>query len=210
MQRQAHDAISKSNAHDKTHPGFTELDRIGGKTQLIASTTVCAPSPSSSSTASTPDSTYTSTGTTSSMSASLYDQPSDGTSTINGADMHPIIVNDMRTFEGFAGNSAGSTAPIPMEFDFDLSQAFPLPISGDNTPPSGFPSQFQDMSGYLGVDFFSPGGATNVNTMPVNNNVIIQDPSFDDIPNSMGGLNVPVPELHATWQSFVEQLGFKF
>ncbi|KAI0095188.1 hypothetical protein BDY19DRAFT_1039110 [Irpex rosettiformis] len=210
MQRQAHDAISQLNAHDKSHPGFTELDRIGGKTQLIATATVSTPSPNSPSTASTPDSTYTSTGTTSSIPSSLYDQPSNGVSIINGAEMHPILISDMRTFEGFSTNPVGSSATVPMEFDFDLSQAFPLPLPGENPPPPDLQPHFQDMSGYLGVDFFATGGAGGVNTMSVNNNVMLQDPSFDDIPNSMGGMNVSVPELHATWQSFVEQLGFKF
>lgn len=214
MQRQAHDAMSKLNAHDKTHPGFTELDRIGGKTQLIASTAVVsAPSPSSSSSASTPDSSYTGTGTTStsSVGSSMYDLPSNDPGNVNGAGIHPILVNDMRTFGGFPTNSAGTAAAVPMDFDFDLSQAFPLPLpTGDFAQSTEFQTQnTPDMSGFVGFDFFG-GTAGDVNTMPANNNVMLQDPSFDDIPNSMGGMSVPVPELHATWQSFVEQLGFKF
>ncbi|KAI0706170.1 hypothetical protein BC835DRAFT_1312763 [Cytidiella melzeri] len=198
MQRQAHDVINKIDVHDKTNPAFTELDRIGGKTQLISRAPASAPSPGSSSTASTPSSTFTST---SSVPSSFYDPVSNGA--CNGREIHPVIINDMRTFEGFSTNSSNSSAALPMDFDFDLSQAFPLPANNIQTADL----QVQDISRYLGLDLFAAG---NVNTMPASDLVMLPDTSFDDVPNTTSGMTVPVPELHATWQSFVEQLGFKF
>lgn len=205
MQSQAHDAINKVDVHDKTHPAAKELDRIGGKTHLISTQSTQSPSASSpegSSPASTPSSTYT--GTTYSVTSSFYDPVSNATS--NSTEIHPVLINDMRTFEGFGNPSTmtDSFNAMPLDFDFDLSQAFPLPT--DTRQPPDF-QHMQDFSVFAGTDFFAGGTA---NMMPPADTVMLAEPSFDEIPNSMGGMNVPVPELHATWQSFVEQLGFKF
>jgi hypothetical protein len=202
MQSQAHDAINKLAVHDKTHPAFTELDRIGGKTQLISTSTPPAASPSDSSTVSTPESTHT--GTTASSAQSSFYESTFNNST-DGAEMHPILITDMRTFEGFSAKTNDPSVAVPMDFDFDLSQAFPLPL--DRSRTADFQPQVQDISSYIGVDIF---GANNINTMPMSDNTMLPGTSFGDIPSPMGNMSVTVPELHATWQSFVEQLGFKF
>lgn len=118
--------------------------------------------------------------------------------------IHPVLINDMRTFEGLCAGANDSSNRMSIDFDFDLSQAFPLPVD------TQYPSDFQtlhDISGYFGSDFFG----SNSGPMQPSNVSLTQEAPILPAENAtaeIDGVSVQVPVLHATWQSFVEQLGF--
>lgn len=186
---------------DKTHPAFTELDRIGGKTHLISPLVRPASSPSPGSSPSSH--TESSSSASSTPGSSIYEA-----SITPGHDqdnIHPVLVSDLRTFEGWT--CGGQSGDRPFDFNFDLSQAFPLPL--ETLHPSDFQT-LQDISGYLGPDFFGSGPhalATAQSSVDISMHTepLMNNPAL--IPN-MGDMSAAAPVLDATWQSFVEQLGF--
>lgn len=134
--------------------------------------------------------------------------------------LHPIIVSDLHTFEGIsaahhaAGTHGGGAVSMrtPIDnFNFDIAQPFPLPIE-----PPFFPSDYQplqDVSGYFGSpDYYCPNNSM-ANVRGMQHPAHMSAPQFSPPPQHMGtpdmtGLPMTAPVLDATWQSFVEQLGF--
>ena len=125
----------------------------------------------------------------------------------------------MRTFESFTPPGGVGTPPVPIaqEFNFDLSKAFPLPQETQQTQEL---SNFQDIQNYFDDAFFTPAATTaagaSATTATTASAVAGSLPAFltqpdiapelDTLPPQGGNASVPV--LDATWQSFVEQLGF--
>ncbi|KAJ3547759.1 hypothetical protein NM688_g5369 [Phlebia brevispora] len=214
LRKQAHDASSATESVDRTNPASTELDRIGGKTHLISpgpigtacsttsSSPACSPasnnagSPSNSMTASSSSAVATPPYELIATPASIF-VPQD--------QIHPTIISDMRTFESFGLLDTGNGASISavQDFNFDLSKAFPLP---QEVQPSPDFSGFQDIQNYFGEEFFGPVPTTATSASAAATSL----PAFMATPNMGTELNpnVPMPVLDATWQSFVEQLGF--
>lgn len=135
--------------------------------------------------------------------------------------IHPTIISDMRTFENFnPTGSATDTPPVPtaLDFNFDLSKAFPLPQESQLAQEL---NNFQDIQSYFDDAFLSPSiiapapaaaAATATSTsaaatsLPAFLTPPDMPPELDTLPPQGGNTSVPV--LDATWQSFVEQLGF--
>ncbi|KAH8099453.1 fungal-specific transcription factor domain-containing protein [Cristinia sonorae] len=186
LRRQAHEAADKAESLDRSHPGFTELERIGGKTHLISTNGRVAPrgSPNGSSNSSSP---VACADTPSSCAGSISPIPVDA--------IHPTIMQDMRTFEGVGDFQSVFTPPltgtldIPHVFGGDHPmQQQPSPQTNP-TPPSTFEA-FPDM--YLSnPDLFS-----------------VPAPPPSTYTDGTSPMNVHPPVLDATWQSFIEQLGF--
>lgn len=210
LRRQAHEALSKAESADRTNPAATELDRLGGKTHLISPGSVgtpCSSVPSPSSSASSPSNTL---NTPSTVATPPYDMfaGTNGCAPVPSDQIHPTIISDMRTFEGFAsGEANGTPLGLPEGFNkYDLSRPFPLPKEAQPIPEF---SGFQDIPSYFIDDFFSSG--TTATSAAAATTAL---PSFmtPNMGMDLGVMpppgNVPVPVLDATWQSFVEQLGF--
>lgn len=240
LQRQAHDAATRMEQQDRSSPALSELDRLGGKTHLIASDPAAStgngagpsmlppnvPSPAAS---------CTTTGSsldTPAGSASAAPSPFPPLCGQVQEHIHPIIVSDMQTFEGmaFGGAMGGSgsgglgvpagTAGLrsPAEgFNFDLSDPFPLPIE------TGYQPDYQtlhEVSGYFGPDYFgvgAPQAGVQMQAMhqPSREQQQQQQQYSPGVPGQpmlmaqeVMGMPMSAPVLDATWQSFVEQLGF--
>ena len=219
LQRQAREAATRHETQDSSHPAFSELDRLGGKTRLISTDMYGLPGVPS------PDSCHT---TSSGSSSALESPPSPPTppplpgsaATTTPENVHPLLVSDMRTFENFDARATPQNPTLPaMDFNFDLSQAFPLPLEsqyGYYHAHREQQEQQQSQQQYALPDFadFLP---------PMPDFAGYPDQQFYgampmDIPGSaqqqehqvppVGVQSMPMPVLDATWQSFVEQLGF--
>ncbi|TCD62867.1 hypothetical protein EIP91_006273 [Steccherinum ochraceum] len=185
LRRQAHEAADKSECQDKSHPGFTELDRIGGKTHLISkASTGDVPSPAASSKC-TPSVTSLDTP---SVAVSMSPVPMDS--------IHPTIMHDMRTFEGVGDFQSVFTPPLtgPIDLstphvfgDHEMQQQSPQPMQTVQPQLETFPDMYLSNE-----QFFNPPPPA--------------PSSFDGTGTDV--LNMPPPVLDATWQSFIEQLGF--
>ena len=185
LRRQAHEAAEKAECLDKSHPGFTELERIGGKTHLISkagdspSPSACSKAPPSIASIDTPASATAST--------SMSPVPVDS--------IHPTIMHDMRTFEGVGDFQSVFQPPITGTLDItqvfgdhQMQQQSPQPIPTVQPPFESFPDVYLSSEEMFSV----PPPPSTFNT----------DGTTTDI------MNVPPPVLDATWQSFIEQLGF--
>ena len=212
LRKQAHEAKDRTDSMEGigATPASAELDRIGGKTHLISASPVTpgtcpVSSPSSSNSASSPSQTMS---TPSSVSTPPYEMISTPISTpIPHEQIHPTIVSDMRTFEGFTSLGLGTTPAVQLgAFTFDINQAFPLPLEAQPPPDS---ATFQDVSTFLGEDFFVPGAtATSVSAATTALPHFMAQPMQPDMSTAVPGTVSQIPVLDATWQSFVEQLGF--
>lgn len=152
------------------------------------------------------------------------DSPSSASAGCAGVreNIHPIIVSDLHTFEAVPGGSGSARTSAPaVDFNFDISEAWPLPIQTDFSPDY---QTMQEISAYFGLDYFRDG-AGQAAGLPVQP----QPPQQQPAPQQMQGVqSFPMPSisgqpqvsvgltpmqmaspvLDATWQSFVEQLGF--
>jgi hypothetical protein len=191
LRLKGHEAV-----HQRQGPGPTltpaELDHMNGKTHLIAeelspspppfSTSSSNPSPPSDTSSGGTNTTTTMTTTTTTTTPFVFD--SDFTNMDN---IHPRIIQDMRAFDGF-DMASYNLRHEHGEFLFDLppeSSAFPQAMTD---------IEYQDTSIY-GGDLFGQqqrGGGFQQIKPPPDPNVFSPGP----------------PVLDATWQSFVEQLGF--
>jgi hypothetical protein len=155
-----------------------DLDHMNGKTHLISEESCPSPHAHSISSQSTPPSDSSSGGTSTSF---VFDGE-----LMNMDNIHPRIVQDMKAFDGFDMSSYPHQTHIG-EFMFDLppeSAAVPQVIPD---------IQYQDTSIY-GGDLFSQ--------LPISGSHQVRPP-----PAMIRPAHEP-PILDATWQSFVEQLGF--
>lgn len=178
-----------------------ELDRLGGKTRLISTShepgrsyhfgTACVPSPGSSS-------------TTSSSSAGNACMP------VHPDMIHPTIRQDLRVFEGAdvaAWIGPTSSSSSSMEFNFEMFNPQPAAMQPQQQPQQpaqqGQPIPVQQTApavpSHISVPSQLPGPGPDI---------------FDDLfgaqafpPESEQPAGPPV-QLDATWQSFIEQLGF--
>lgn len=212
LQTQAHEAASRMEHQDRSSPALSELDRLGGKTQLLASDGVRVthniPSPTSSSTSSSRGSDHLSNTETPSSNLPNTTSPFGPASLYSGVqeNLHPIIVSDLHTFEGISAHhtAAGMSMRTPIDdFNFDLAQPFPLPIEPQFQPDY---QPLQDVSAYFGQEYYA---AAN----PAVQGMHMSTPQFTPSAQHMGtpdlmGIPMTAPVLDATWQSFVEQLGF--
>ncbi|KAI0756451.1 hypothetical protein C8Q80DRAFT_1128643 [Daedaleopsis nitida] len=218
LRKQANDAVNKVHAAEDTARIHTELDRLGGKTYLICPTDErrmdCPDRPH------TPKTGY----------GASYDPP------VQPEMIHPALMQDMRAFEvnglGQDNDQAGmfnldfpSTGAAfdqaDMDFgsfpDFDVvaaAMASSVPTAGNSGTPvrsagagpdvwmngnrHGAPTG-DGLSGMHGVN--GVNGANGVNRV---NGVH----STGSNGNMGAGVSSGPPVLDATWQAFVEQLGF--
>ncbi|KAI8981352.1 hypothetical protein BD414DRAFT_419588 [Trametes punicea] len=179
LRRQAHDAMNNAHAEEESARIHSELDRLGGKTHLLRP---CDQVP------------LLSGAPASRLHAKQTLSPSVSESPVQPDMIHPTIMHDMRTFDGGFWDASqfdvsGNDVNINLDFP---STAFPNP---QQTHYPLFPD----------FDFTSPTDvATERSTgeLPMAN-----DPWQHPM---QAALNPPpgVPVLDASWQSFVEQLGF--
>ncbi|KAI0714759.1 hypothetical protein C8Q76DRAFT_618064 [Earliella scabrosa] len=212
LRKQAHDATNKVHAAEDTARIHTELDRLGGKTHLICPEEdrehVCCgrvpPQP-------TPKPAAT-------FSGNPFEPP------VQPDMIHPTIMQDMRAFDvdalagfGAPGSGAGmaefnmdfpSTAfdpAQPMDFStFDLDFGAFASGSGSGSTSSATPSVAGSINGVNGMN--GVNGVNGINGMHGLNGVN-GVPSPGVLGTGMGTAVSP-PVLDATWQAFVEQLGF--
>ena len=178
-----------------------ELDRLGGKTHLIAqqesNTTDRPPSNKPSPSSSDMDTTTTTTPhphfTFDSNIERMYME-----------NLHPRIIQDMKAFNNVDDDNDGYARRVGLEFLYDLPpQPLPPPQS-DTYPMAGV--NYQDASIY-GTDLF-------VHPFSVSTSTSTNMSAGGGYQQSGTGLVAPAtlshgpPVLDTTWQSFVEQLGF--
>ena len=209
---------------DRSSPALSELDRLGGKTHLLSEgaprpspppdriRSFCGLPPRNSDAPSPPDA----------LSSSTVPSAFGPIQLLSGVEenLHPIILSDLQTFEGFSNSAAtagASSMRAPLEdFTFDLGQPFPLPIEAQYQPTY---RTFQEVSSYFGTEYLgapvgpSTGANLSAQSMqppqqphPLQSSPFAPPLGTPDVPYSGIPLNPPV--LDATWQSFVEQLGF--
>ncbi|KAI0789552.1 fungal-specific transcription factor domain-containing protein [Abortiporus biennis] len=197
LRRQAHDAADQS---DTPATPSDELERIRGKTQLINAN---APQ----------------------TSASANTAPMSGPVPMES--IHPTIMNDMRVFEGFQhpqqqqpnsgeGSAGPSSQPdltgeLRSALNFDFFQAFELPNPLSYRPfPETYLNEadfFTSMSGIMGSGGNIPSGSSS--TPSSNSFSAAGSPeAFQQQQQQQQQAMASVPMLDASWQSFVEQLGF--
>ena len=203
LRRQGYEVLHKPRVPgESTVNGVAdpELDRLGGKTRLISTShepgrsyhfgTACVASPGSSSTAS-------------SSSAG------NGCMPVHPDMIHPTIRQDLRVFEGadIAAWAAPTSSSSPsMEFNFEMFN--PQPAGMQPQPQQQQSNQGQPMS----MQQTAPTAPPHV---PGPSQLPGPGPDiFDDLfgaqafpPESEQPAGPPV-QLDATWQSFIEQLGF--
>ncbi|CAL1694716.1 unnamed protein product [Somion occarium] len=194
LRRQAHEAMEKAESQDKSNPAFNELNQFGGKTHVLTAEY---------------DVHFNDVRTSAngSISAPVLDVNAT-IGTISADAIHPTIVQDLRSFDGMNLDFPSLLGTMALGLPQSLDQQQPqqqqqqLPPQPQEMQPqnvqfnhSVFDGQyvrsFPDV--YLGEDLFSaatPSSFSTAGTSP-------------DAAN-MG----PPPVLDATWQSFVEQLGF--
>ncbi|GJF00201.1 fungal-specific transcription factor domain-containing protein [Phanerochaete sordida] len=258
LQRQASEALTRAEHQPCADPALCELDRLGGKTHLIASgrpgVPHSVPSPAGS-------------AGSASSSSTLADAPpgparasasaSPHCATMADEHVHPIIVSDLHTFEGMsllgggggggdAGGAGGAGAGgTGGSFDYHLAAPWPLPLELDSTPDF---ATLQEVTGYLGPDYFGsaappaqrqalPQLQQQTQTQqqqhvpqqtPRHMQHAQQQQAMQDVQYAINGagsgvrgagggggggggmppMQMATPVLDATWQSFVEQLGF--
>ncbi|KAI0370469.1 hypothetical protein BV20DRAFT_1052490 [Pilatotrama ljubarskyi] len=221
LRKQAHDAINKAHAAEDSARIHSELDRLGGKTHLICPTEErkwqkCEKSYSRTRRPGTAD--YSSPASTAAESPVQPDM------------IHPTIMQDLRAFDDFqpgsdwlqgdgsggagGGGGGGGTGPSGVQqFNLDFpSTAFPDPLQAE------FPL-FPDFDFVGGASVGTPssgaGSASGGGTGAVNGGGMAAaggaGGGVDPWSHPMqAALDPPpgVPVLDATWQAFVEQLGF--
>ncbi|PSR72057.1 hypothetical protein PHLCEN_2v12087 [Hermanssonia centrifuga] len=205
LRRQAHDAANNAQSADRSHPLSTELDRLGGKTHLISSGhsgMVSVPSPASSNTSSTQSNCIGTPGP--STAATPPFDITANCSPIPPDQIHPTIISDMRSFEEFSmtGPDGDQIMSIPTSFNFDLAQAFPLPQERQQPPDY---ATLEEIQRFFGDDFFGATATAASASAAVLPPYMLAPPNMEP---ELNMLPVNVPVLDATWQSFVEQLGF--
>lgn len=185
-----------------------ELDRLGGKTHLFAETAYdhAISRPSSSRCASSSPR----------PSASAIDSNTPG-GPVPMESIHPTIMHDMRSFVSGTFFSGGANpgspnfdfsqfeqqAPPPQQNQLHGGPSVPVPpVQAQRTHSNGYQHEYRPYPDiYLGEDLFginTPSSFSAAGSSGAS--------SSTTTPESM--TNVPPPVLDATWQSFVEQLGF--
>jgi hypothetical protein len=148
-----------------------------------------------------------------SMSSAPLHCPPSPSCAIPHETVHPIIVSDLQIFEGMSlpGTSTAQASPV-FNFDFDLSHAFPLPSQTSFHPDY---QTLQEISGYYGPDWTSGGSAhghgVQSSVSVAHQQAFTESHVMDTEPQpgmDIAGMAMAAPVLDATWQSFVEQLGF--
>ncbi|KAH9897653.1 fungal-specific transcription factor domain-containing protein [Cubamyces lactineus] len=197
LRKQAHAVMNNAHATEESAQIHNELDRLGGKTHLMrpkedysfGGPPTSAGDGGSSATMSTPNGT-------------CCEPP------VQPELIHPTIMRDMRAFDGelWGGTPMeASTSGPPLNFNLDFpSTSFPNPQQAE------FPL-FPDF------DFASPSAAQGVSpaaaavpplTSSSSTPAVVSEP-WQQHP-MRAALDPPpgVPVLDASWQAFVEQLGF--
>lgn len=224
LRKQAHDAMNKVHAAEDTVRIHNELDRLGGKTHLIYP----VGEPSICSTAHRAPSTTPRTGN----GHPSHDPP------VGADMIHPTIMQDMRAFDVDAlgmdsGDGTGSaasgsalfnldfpstgfgTAPMDFSFpEFDFNAMASASSSGSGSSPEAWMNGIgHGMSGVNGANGIN--GANGVDGAHGNNGVSGMNgvhgpprPSSNGMLDASLGISSGPPVLDATWQAFVEQLGF--
>ncbi|KAI0778886.1 hypothetical protein BD413DRAFT_512633 [Trametes elegans] len=182
LRKQAHDAMNKAHAAEEAALIHSELDRLGGKTHLICPTEERP------------------------MPCGKYDHAARAAAELAACEatvqpdmIHPTIMQDLRAFDGVPIDVDDASGRVP-HFNLDFpSTAFPNPQQAE------FPL-FPDF------DFASPAGASTSSGTPSSGAAptpaaMTADPWAHPM---QAALDPPpgVPVLDATWQAFVEQLGF--
>ncbi|EIW63909.1 uncharacterized protein TRAVEDRAFT_157688 [Trametes versicolor FP-101664 SS1] len=206
LRKQAHDAINKAQPAEESARVHSELDRLGGKTHLICPTEPrrevgCA--------------------------AKRRTPPSEPA--VQPEMIHPTIMQDMRAFDGGvpwdafngddgAGGAVAAGASSLTHFNLDFpSTAFPNPQQAefplfpdfDFASPAGTvntPSSGSGGPGSVGANGVGTGsGSGGMGAPPLAH--VSPDPWTHPM---QAALDPPsgVPVLDASWQAFVEQLGF--
>ncbi|KZP04663.1 hypothetical protein FIBSPDRAFT_1054535 [Athelia psychrophila] len=178
------EALDQSHSSD---PLLTpaELDRLGGKTYYISGGSCIAPDSASP-------------ATTSDSDASLEEPGPMPTDFIMMDNLHPRIVQDMKAFE--------FEMSMPT---YNLSQQTPYSGSLFDAPPVLDPQAMTQDAGIYGVDLF-PFMAERLMQQQYQQQMQQPQHGGEQPAAPIEGAFSPNPAaaLDATWQSFVEQLGF--
>jgi len=166
LNRKAHEAMDRPHSGSTSCITNTELDRLGGKTHLLAE----VGAPDSVTTGSSPSVTLTSIGSKNHFSTV------GPTECLSAAEMHPTLAQDVRSFD-----EGPPTFTFSNLFDFPA----PGPPVISQQPLHDIQQTVSDTTSFYPTDFqpYQP--------QP-------HHPAFEQA----------APVLDATWQSFVEQLGF--
>ena len=225
MRKQAHDAINKVQATEDTLRMHDELDRLGGKTQLICPDP--EQPPEARGCAARRRTAADAVGTTDGAQTNGTGAHAHGAcEPLVQPDMiHPTIVQDMRAFDVDAA-LAGVADPSHLG-QVDLTTDFPSAAFDPHHADFTLFPEF-DFSG-LGVGVLSPGSASSGASVVGMGATPGQSSSGATPDVWMNGQGPPPhsqaavpsglpagfelngngpPVLDATWQAFVEQLGF--
>ncbi|THH20506.1 hypothetical protein EW146_g857 [Bondarzewia mesenterica] len=184
LHRQGHEAMDKTRSQDEQPLSAIELQRLGGGTQVISH--LSRPFPG----------TLSSTAKDLGQEQPQYSNPSPP----NLADeqLHPTIVSDIQAFETFAMPSSSSST-IPNQSAPSIFNLFDFPSAGYSQP--GDAQSLQQTFGFADMSPFAMNGFAGPGTYPG----VGQQDVFGA--TSSGHGQTPYI-LDATWQDFVEQLGF--
>lgn len=197
--------MNQAESSPGSHPETTELDRIGGRTQLITTNgfNFSQALPMRSQTASRP---------------STVESSNSHVGTFAMDSVHPSLMNDIRVFENMGGefqtqfDVPADSTQSDMMFDFfqalESQQAVPQAISQNAVPVPYHSPQQQQFS-------YRPYPDMYVEDMFSAPSAPVSSPSSFTATSSASPEEPPVPPpnvptLDASWQSFVEQLGFGF
>ncbi|KAI0354704.1 hypothetical protein OH77DRAFT_1425802 [Trametes cingulata] len=225
LRKQAHDAVNKAHAAEDSARIHSELDRLGGKTHLICPTeerqwykcqrnySRTRPAPSTDFTS--PTSAPSTSGAAGVASA---DSP------VQADLIHPTIMQDLRAFDDAApgtdvfptggGANGGVAGAGPSGFNLDFpSTAFPDPLQAEFPlfPDFDFVGGASVATPSSGSGSGSGGASAGMNGGGLAVGAGATGPALDPWSHPMqAALDPPtgVPVLDATWQAFVEQLGF--
>ncbi|KAI0673870.1 fungal-specific transcription factor domain-containing protein [Trametes maxima] len=238
LRKQAHDAYDKAQSGQDPVHVHSELDRLGGKTHLICSTKerdfTCAekkqaasrkgaPTPTATAAVATPNAIVAPTSSAPAPPPPLvtasYEPP------VQPDMIHPTIMQDMRAFddgvpsglfavEGGGGSSSngvgGATAqfnldfpstafPNPQQTEFPLFPDFDFASPAGTAGSAGTPSSASGSGAGMGAGA-GAGAGMGMGAMSMDPWTHPMSAALDPPPG--------VPVLDATWQAFVEQLGF--
>ncbi|KDQ62970.1 hypothetical protein JAAARDRAFT_188604 [Jaapia argillacea MUCL 33604] len=186
LHRQAHEAVNNSRFDHPSPLPSAELDRLGGKTQLISEPS----SRASHSPPAFPPSIHNSMDLGEQHVATVPDVAEQQYLGTLPQNVHPAIMQEMMTFEGY-GTWDTNQPTIPMA-DLPLD-SYSVPSDLLDAAASAFP-QWHDQS-KVAPDFYP------LPAFHIPNHIEQTIPSSSPWDNSGQGLD-------SMWQNFVEQLGF--
>lgn len=199
MRKQAHDAINKVNSTEATAQMHQELDRLGGKTHLIRPY---------------PEPPHLCNARRSNRSPITHFHGAGGSGVafeppVQPDLIHPTIVQDMRAFDGDAEGGAPPLGQVQVAMDFP-SDAFDPHLDFALFPDFDFgvgQPRLAQTPGVASAAGSTPGAGPGVGAGQTDVWMNGQGPP-PPIPTGFELNGNGPPVLDATWQAFVEQLGF--